>query len=379
MKRRVLIVVAALGAAAAGAAWYWPRHDGPETLRLPGTVEVQEVRLGSKVGGRVAAVHVREGQVVEPGTVLVTFDSPELVARRDQARARLESAQAALEKANRGPQDEEIAEARFAADSAKARLDRLTEGFRDEQKEQARHELAAALAEERDAEEEMIREEQLRKAGAGSGTAYSNALMTRDRARARVKAAREAYAMMTNGSRRQEIAEALAEANRSEERFKLLRNGTRAEDKAAAYAAMNEAQANLNEAETNLREAVVVAPERCVVETLPVRAGSLVPAGQPVIVAHRTDDLWVKVFVPATELGKLRLAQAVEVSVDSHPGKRFAGRVTQIATASEFTPRNVQSLDERKHQVFAVKVQVSDPDGVFKSGMAAEVFVPLSE
>src|SRR5947207_2048739 len=126
MKRRALIVVALLGAAAAAAAaWYWPRRDGPETLRLPGTVEVQEVRLGSKVGGRVAAVHVREGQVVEPGTVLVTFDSPELVARRDQARAKLDAAQAALAKANRGPQDEEIAEAKFAADAANARLDRI--------------------------------------------------------------------------------------------------------------------------------------------------------------------------------------------------------------------------------------------------------------
>ncbi len=64
-------------------ACYWSRNDGPEVLRLPGTVEVQEVRLGSRVGGRVGAVHVREGQLVEPGTVLVTFDAPELTARHD--------------------------------------------------------------------------------------------------------------------------------------------------------------------------------------------------------------------------------------------------------------------------------------------------------
>jgi multidrug resistance efflux pump len=114
-----------------------------------------------------------------------------------------------------------------------------------------------------------------------------------------------------------------------------------------------------------------------VIETVAVRAGSLVPPGEPVMVALRADDLWVKVFVPATDLGKLKLNQAVEVSVDSHPGKRFAGEVTQIANVSEFTPRNVQSLDERRHQVFAVKVRVADPEGVFKSGMAAEVFVPL--
>jgi multidrug resistance efflux pump len=121
----------------------------------------------------------------------------------------------------------------------------------------------------------------------------------------------------------------------------------------------------------------VVAPEKAVIEVLAVRPGDLVPAGQPVVRALRADDLWVKVFAPATELGRLRLGQAVEVAVDSHPGRRFAGEIIHIANVSEFTPRNVQSLDERRHQVFAVKVRVADPEGVFKSGMAAEVFVPV--
>ena len=93
--------------------------------------------------------------------------------------------------------------------------------------------------------------------------------------------------------------------------------------------------------------------------------------------ALRADDLWVKAFVPATELGRLRVGQAVEVAVDSHPGRRFGGEIRFIANVSEFTPRNVQSADERRHQVFAVKVRVADPEGVFKSGMAAEVFVPV--
>jgi multidrug resistance efflux pump len=378
MKRVVLIGVA-LACVATAAAWFWPWHSGPDELRLPGTVEVQEVRLGSKVGGRVAAVHVHESQVVEPNTLLVSFDSPELVARRDLARARLDAAQAALDKANRGPRDEEIAEAKAAADAAKARHAKMTIGFREEEKERAKQDLSASLAEEKQAEDEMVRLQKLSGTGATSLTDVSIALMVRDRARARVKSARALHDMMERGNRPEDISESLAEADRAEARLLLLRNGTRPEDKAAAYAAVGEAQAALNEAEVNLREVSVVASERCVVETLPVRAGSLVPAGQPVVVVHRTDDLWVKVFVPATDLGRLRLGQAVEVSVDSHTGTRFPGRVVHVATVSEFTPRNVQSLDERRHQVFAVKVRVTDPQGVFKSGMAAEVFVPLAE
>jgi HlyD family secretion protein len=98
-----------------------------------------------------------------------------------------------------------------------------------------------------------------------------------------------------------------------------------------------------------------------------------------VVVIHRADDLWVKVFVPATDLGRVRVDQAVEVTVDSHPERRFRGAVVQVAAASEFTPRNVQSVDERRHQVFAVKIRVADPHGVFKCGMAAEVFVLPAE
>ena len=81
----------------------------------------------------------------------------------------------------------------------------------------------------------------------------------------------------------------------------------------------------------------------------------------------------------AAELGKVRLNQVVDVRVDSYPNKRFRGTVIQVASISEFTPRNVQSADERRHQVFAIKVRVADPEGVFRSGMAAEVLVPLHE
>jgi multidrug resistance efflux pump len=129
----------------------------------------------------------------------------------------------------------------------------------------------------------------------------------------------------------------------------------------------------------NLEEAVVRVPEPAVVEVLPVRKGDTVGPNQPVVRVLRDEDLWVKVFVPETLLGKVRLNQAVEVTIDSHPGERFAGTVVYIASASEFTPRNVQSADERRHQVFAIKVRIDDPRGVFKSGMAADVHLTLQD
>lgn len=87
--------------------------------------------------------------------------------------------------------------------------------------------------------------------------------------------------------------------------------------------------------------------------------------------------MWVKAYISEVELGRIKLGQKVQVTIDTFPGKRFEGEVTYIASAAEFTPRNVQTIDERRHQVFGFKVQVTDPQGVFKSGMAADVHLPL--
>jgi multidrug resistance efflux pump len=159
----------------------------------------------------------------------------------------------------------------------------------------------------------------------------------------------------------------------------LLKAGTRSEEIAAAVARVAEMRGRVEEMNANLAETVVRAPEKAVVETLSVRKGDVVPPNQPVVRVLRAADLWIKVFVPETELGKVRLGQPVTVTIDSYPGRRFEGNITWIASSSEFTPRNVQSADERQHQVFAVKVRVPDPQGIFKSGMAATVIVPTHE
>jgi membrane fusion protein YbhG len=91
----------------------------------------------------------------------------------------------------------------------------------------------------------------------------------------------------------------------------------------------------------------------------------------------RTGDLWVKTYVPETELGKVRLGSEVQVSMDAFPRVRFSGKVIHIGGESEFTPRNVQTVDERRHQMFGVRVKIEDTKGHFKSGMAAEVYIPV--
>jgi multidrug resistance efflux pump len=364
LRRLPALALAALLAGCGGAA-------GPGTLH--GVVEIQEVLVASKVGGRVAETPAAEGARLRAGDVVARFEAPESEARRAAAAARLAEARAVHERAVNGPRREERAAAAAAVEAARARLSLLEAGPRKEEIDAAKAELDAAEADLAFQEEDFSRNERLAADRTISRNELDASRSRRDRARGRRDAAKAAADMMVAGTRKEEIDAARAEVRRLEAEAALLEAGTRPEEVAAAAARVAEAEAALRAAEADLAEAVVRAPEDAILEVLAVRKGDVLAPGAPVARLLRAGDLWVKVFVPETELGRVTLGQKAEVTVDSFPDRRFAGTVTWIAAQAEFTPRNVQSADERRHQVFAVKVVVDDPGGVFHSGMAAEV------
>jgi HlyD family secretion protein len=376
-KSTVFIGMLLLVAVAAGLGFFWPFGNG-KVLTLPGIVEIQEVRLGSKIGGRVAKLSVAEGQIVSRGQKLLELEAPELASQRDQQKARVQQAQADLERIMNGPREEEKRAAQAAADAAKARYDKMMEGWREEEKRQVQSEWETADADLKQAMEDLARVADLYRTKSLARADYDAALATRDRARGRANTAKAKLDMYRLGNRKEDKDEARAEWQKAQANADLTYNGSREEDKALARAKLAETQAKLDEIETNLKEAVVNVPDapqfgKAVVEVLAVRPGDLVQPGQPVVRMLCAEDLWVKIFVPETKLGLITLHQDAEVTMDSYPGKVFQGRVIQRASISEFTPRNVQSVDERRHQVFGVKIRVEDPQGVFSAGMAAEV------
>ncbi len=380
MKRKLLVTVLALSLVGPAAGWYFWPFRAAHTLRLPGIVEIQEVRLGSKVGGRVARIHVREGDIVSPGQELVTFEIPELLNQRAQLLAALEAARAEALKAETGPRPEEKQAAEQAMQAAWAHYLHVKKGWREEEKRQAASELETARAELTRAARDLERVTKLQQTSAATQSDYETALATRDKARSQVNALAARNEMLQNGSRPEDIREAYAEWKKARANFELLKKGTREEDKMLARAHVAEAEAKLKEVETNIKEGIVIVPPelgKAVVEVLSVRPGDLVPPNTPILRVLRADDLWVKVFVPETELGLIPLGRQVEVTIDAYRDRRFRGRVIQKASISEFTPRNVQSPDERRYQVFGVKILVEDPHGVFNAGMAAEVTIPI--
>lgn len=369
--------IALLAIAGSTVGYWFGFRQRPGELRLPGTVETQEVRLSSRVGGRVAKVLAKESQIVEAGQSIVELEMPELDAQRAQLVAQKDAQEAVLKRLENGPRQEEKAAAKAAVDAAGARLARMKKGYRAEEIEQVRSELAAIDAELQNALQELNRERSLFGKGASSLALYDAAVAKHSRLQAQSGAANAKLNMMESGYRPEEVAETEADLARLTANYDLLLAGTRVEEKDEARSRVAELAAKIDEIDVRRRERIVVAPESALIEVLMVRPGDIAAPNGPVALVLRTDDLWVKAYISEVDLGKIRLGQKVQVTCDAFPNKRFDGVITHIASESEFTPRNVQTIDERRHQVFGLKVRVADPQGVFKSGMAADVWLRL--
>jgi multidrug resistance efflux pump len=371
-----VVVGTALLAAAGSAAAVWFNWPGEhKELRLPGTVETQEVRLSSRVGGRVARIFVKESQLASAGQKILELEMPELDAQRAQLVAQREAAAAVLAKLEKGSREEEKAASKAALDVAQARLNRMTKGYRTEEKEQARSELAAVDAEVQRALADLNRERALLATKASTVERYDSASSIYSKLAAQQAAASAKLRMLESGYREEEVAESQAELNRLQANYDLILAGNREEDKQEQRAEVAKLDAQINEIDVKRAERTVFAPEKAVVEVLMMRPGDIAAPNQAVALVLRADDLWVKAYISEVDLGKIQLGQQIFVTCDSFPGKRFEGEITHIASAAEFTPRNVQTIDERRHQVFGFKVRVADSQGVFKSGMAADVWL----
>jgi len=171
---------------------------------------------------------------------------------------------------------------------------------------------------------------------------------------------------------RRDYDTATVRAATARETLREAERGGREEDVAAARAALAREETRLALLERQRQETLVAAPAAGVVESLDLRPGDLVPANRPVAALLEAGQLWVRVYVPEPELGRVRVGQPAAVTVDSFPERRFRGRIVEIRDQAEYTPRNVQTLEQRAEQVFGVKVEV-EPAPELKAGMAALV------
>jgi multidrug resistance efflux pump len=373
MKQRALLVAAAVLVLIAAVWIVLAIRARRAAGEYSGTVETREIQVGSKVGGRVTVVGVEEGQAVNQETLLVRFECDQLTAQRAQAAGAVTEAQAGLDRTLRGNRPEEIEQAKAAAGQANAALDAARNGPRKQEIDQAQADYSAAQADSANAEVLYQRMAKLVATDTVSRQQYDDAHHRRDAAVQQAEAARQRLALLQAGTRPEDLRAAEDRYKQAEAASVLAVKGSRREDIEAARGRLAQAQAQMAALDTQLKECVLTAPDGAVVEVVSVRPGDLVEPGRIVLSMLEPSQLWVKIYLPETDLARVRLGQSAQVRVDSFPGRGFTGHIGQIASQAEFLPRNVQTREDREHQVFGVKVYVDNSQAILKSGMAATV------
>ena len=307
-------------------------------VRVSGHVEATEVQASADVGGRVLEMRVAEGDRVEAGALIASLDTQDVRLQIDRTRAERQAAAAQLRLLKAGSRTEDIAQAGAQVESAVA-------------------EAGAADAELKAVRTDFNRYQSLLDANAGS-------VKQRDDAQARVDVAEA----------RRRAAEGRVTAAR--ELLARFEAGTRLEEVEAAVARVASSDAQIAVLEKSLKDAEVVSPVSGIVTQKLVDAGEIVARGTPLVVITDLDHAWANLFVPEPMVPRVALGQMATVFTDAG-GQGLAGTVTFISPRAEFTPRNVQTTEERSKLVYRIKVSIDNRQGVLKLGMPVDAELRL--
>lgn len=318
MKQRIALV--ALVLALIGGYLWWQGRPADGSV-LYGNVDIRDVNLAFRVGGRVNEVLVDEGDAVQAGQLLARLDPAPLIHSRDSARANL----AALTAANA----------------------LMHKGYRSEETDRARASLSAAEAAALEADKQWRRQRALAATGAVSRGQLDSARSQRDQTQAQVRAAREQLAQLETGYRPEEIAQSDAQ--------------------------LEGAKAALASAELALADAALTAPSDGIILTRAVETGSMVQVGATAFNLSLTTPVWVRAYVEEPWLGHFPSGARVQLTTDSRPDQPYQGVVGFVSPSAEFTPKSVETPDLRTHLVYRLRIVVQDPDPALRQGMPVTV------
>ena len=328
--KRVIPIVVLLAAAIAAGVYFYPKLIKKPALtneiKLSGNIEAHESLVSFKVPGRIVELPVEEGQQVAQGALMARIedaDSRQKV-RIDEAAVRVREFSLALTLA--GTREQEVKASHQSVLDAQADLDEKKIDFDRAQRLFSKDEISA---QDRDL----------------AATALK-------RAEATFKAAQQRYNEAEEGSRKEDIE--IARAN------------------------LNEANANLGLSQVNLGYAVLRAPSSGVITVRQAELGEVVEPGSPVVTLADLDHLWVRAYIAETDLGSIHWGQEATVTTDTYPGKHYRGRISFISPDAEFTPKSVQTNQERVTLVYRIKIDLDNPNHELKPGMPADAHIVLA-
>ncbi|MBU4684319.1 secretion protein HlyD [Cedecea davisae] len=316
----VAVVILALVAAAFGG-WKWYQGRQDDGLTLYGNVDIRTVNLSFRVGGRLAALEVDEGDAIKSGEPLGLLDKAPYENALRQAEANVAAAQAKYDLIIAGYRDEEIAQAAAQVNQAQAAYDYAQNFYQRQQGLWATRTISANELE--------------------------NARSSSEQAKASLKAAKDKLSQYRSGNRPQEIAQ--------------------------AQASLQQAKAQLAQSQLDLQDTTLIAPSDGTLLTRAVEPGSMLNAGSTVLTLSLTRPVWVRAYINEASLGEAKPGSELLIYTDGRPDKPYHGKIGFVSPTAEFTPKTVETPDLRTDLVYRLRIIVTDADDTLRQGMPVTV------
>lgn len=381
----VLVVVAAV--VVIGSRSWFHRGDG-RSIRVSGNIELTEVNISFKIPGKLIERRVDEGDRVTAGMVLARLDKDQLVGQSERARGGVASAESQLAQQTTAIDyqaeslEGQIQQRAAEVKAAEARLAALVAGSRVQEKQQAQSSVDRAQTEYDRATADWRRAQTLIKNEDISAADFDQYRTRYETADAQLKTAKEQLGMVLEGPRKEDIDASRAQLAQAQavlrlaeaQRIELKRQHQQLVQRAADVV---QRKADLSVVQTQLDDTEATSPIGGVVLVKSAEVGEVVAAGTAVLTVGDIDHPWVRAYISESDKGRVKLGDKVNVTTDSYPGKIYPGRVSFIASEAEFTPKQIQTAEERAKLVYRVKIAVDNPKGELNSNMPADAEILL--
>jgi HlyD family secretion protein len=395
MRKLVIVSIVLVLGAAAIALYMFTGQDisglsggSEDRIEVSGNIELTEVNVAFKTSGRLIERTVGEGDLVKKGQLIARLDRDQLLAQRDRELAGLQEANSLLAQAEtqlawqKQNHAATLEQSEAELNAYLARLQELESGARPQEIQEAKAAVDSAQSEFDRANRDWERAQTLYKNDDISTAQYDQYRSRLESAKAALTQATERHALVLAGPREEQINAASAQVQRARAALKMAESNAleikRLEQMLPLRRAeIARAEANLALIESQLADTVAVSPIDGVVLVEAADVGEILAAGTTVVIIGDIDHPWLRAYINETDLGRLKLGAKAKITTDSYPGKEYEGRVSFIASEAEFTPKQIQTREERVKLVYRFKVEVENPQHELKSNMPADAVISL--
>jgi membrane fusion protein YbhG len=384
MKKTIVIVLVIAALGAAGLLAYRSMHpEVTDRIVVSGNIELTQVDIAFKTSGRLIERTVNEGDAVQKGMVIARLDREQLLRQRETAEAALQTAEATLAESQSALKwqretmaaDLQLRNADLSA--ANSQLLQLRNGARPQEIQQADAAVSAAQTQYDQAKKDWDRAQKLYKDDDISTSAYDQYHARFDSTEATLHQAKEQDELVKAGPRTETIDGASAQVDRAKASLRAgeansIETKRREQDLVARQGDIDRAKAQIALIDSQLADTIAVSPINGVVLVKAADPGEILAPGSSVVTVGDIEHPWLRAYIREQDLGRVKLGQKAKVTTDSFPGKAYDGRVSFIASEAEFTPKQIQTAEERVKLVYRIKIEIDNPRHELKSNMPAD-------